>query len=124
MERLDKSFPYKKFRKTQNEFMRAQSSLLLQLRTGHIPLNAHLFRLKCIDTDKCQACNDRQGEIPAKETITHYLFECPAYSNERHDLDRALGRHSRDLESIMASKKRTRELLRFVGRTKRLKKPF
>src|SRR6266700_5726302 len=76
MERLDKSFPYKKFRKTQNEFTRAKSSLLLQLRTGHIPLNAHLFRLKCIDTDKCQACNDRQGEIPAKETITQYLFEC------------------------------------------------
>ena len=124
MEHIDKSFPFKNFRKIQSGLTWAQSSLLLQIRSGHIPLNVHLLKLKCTNTDKCQACFSRQGTLPARETITHFLFECPAYSYERHDLDEALGRHSRDLESILASRKRTRELLRFVSRTGRLKRSF
>jgi len=124
MERIDKFFPYNKFRKILNGLTRAQSSLLIQIRSGHIPLNAHLFKLKCIDTDKCQACLPRRGAIPARETITHFLFECPAYAHERFDFERALGRQSKDLELIMACKKRIRELLRFVSRTERLKKSF
>jgi ribonuclease HI len=124
MELINKTFPFKKFRTIQSELRRSQSSVLLQLRSGHIPLNTHLFRLNCVDTDKCQACINRQEATPAKETVTHFLFECQAYQYERHDLDKALGRHSRDLEAIMSNKERTRELLRYIGRTKRLKKTF
>ncbi|KIJ98344.1 hypothetical protein K443DRAFT_680869 [Laccaria amethystina LaAM-08-1] len=36
-------------------------------------------------------------------------------------MDKALGRYSRDLKSIMASMKRVKELLKFVGRTARFK---
>ena len=36
-------------------------------------------------------------------------------------MDRALGRHSRDLRGILASLDRIKELLKFVGRTARLK---
>lgn len=36
-------------------------------------------------------------------------------------MDRALGRYSRDLKGIMASMKRIKELLKFVGRTARFK---
>jgi len=124
MDRIDKGFPFKNFRKIQYQLTRTQSSLLLQLRSGHIPLNAHLYRLNCSDTDKCLACSDHIGVPPATETITHFLFHCPAYQNERHDLDNALGPHSRDLESILKSKKGTKDLLRYIGRTKRLKKVF
>jgi len=122
MDHIDKSFPFKNFRKIQYQLTRAQSSLLLQLCSGHIPLNAHLYRLNCSNTDKCTACSEQIGAPPAAETITHFLFHCPAYQNERHDLDNALGPHRRDLESILKSKKRTKDLLRYIGRTKRLKK--
>ncbi|KAF8960577.1 hypothetical protein BDZ97DRAFT_1595774, partial [Flammula alnicola] len=64
---------------------------LLQLRSGHIPLNAHLNRFKCVETNKCQACLPEDGSNPAVETVIHYLFECPAYEEEWFDLDRALG---------------------------------
>ena len=124
MELIDKTFPFKKFMKIQSELTRAQSSLLLQLRSGHIPLNTHLYRLKCVDTDQCQACNLEQEVTPAKETITHFLFNCPAYQNERHDLDKAIGRQCRDLEYILSNSKHVRELLKFIARTKRLKEPF
>jgi len=124
IELFDKTFPFKNFSKIQNDLTRAQSSLLLQIRSGHIPLNAHLFRLNCSDTDKCQVCITRRGVTPARETVTHFLFNCPAHQNERYDLDRTLGRHNRDLEYILADSKHTRELLQYVGRTKRLQKTF
>jgi ribonuclease HI len=84
MEKIDKSFPFTNFRKLLRGHSRAQSSLLIQIRSGHIPLNAHLYKLNCVDSDKCQACHTRRGTIPTRETITHFLFDCPAYQDERH----------------------------------------
>jgi ribonuclease HI len=122
MARIDKSFPFTKFRTILHGLSRAQSSLLIQIRSGHIPLNAHLYRLNCIDTDRCLACADRPGITSTKETVTHFLFDCPAYQNERHHLDTALGRHNRSLEHIMSEEKSIRELLRYIGSTKRFKR--
>ena len=122
MARIDKSFPFTKFRTILHRLSRAQSSLLIQIRSGHIPLNAQLYKLNCIDTDRCLACTDCPGITSTKETVTHFLFDCPAYQNERHYLDRALGRHNRSLEHIMTKEKSIRELLRYIGSTKRLKR--
>ena len=104
MEQIDKSLPFTSFRTILDSLSRAQSSLLIQLRSGHIPLNAHLFRLNCADTDKCKACYTRWGATSPRETIMHFLFNCPAHQNERHYLDTALGRRSRDLSYIMSQK--------------------
>lgn len=82
MECIDKSFPFTHFRKILHNLLRAQSSLLIQIRSSHIPLNAHLYRLPCVDMDKCQACITHPGIALAKETIPHFLFDCPAYQNE------------------------------------------
>jgi hypothetical protein len=123
MERMDKSFPFTRFRQLLHGFTRAQCSLLIQIRSGHIPLNAHLFRLSCVDTDKCQACHNRPG-VPSREIITHFLIDCPAYQNERHHLDTALGRRHRDLGHIMSKESHIRELLRYIARTERLQKTF
>jgi len=56
--------------------------------------------------------------------VVHYLFKCQAYAAECYDMERALGHYSRDLKGIMASMKRIKELLKFVGRTARFKKIF
>ena len=124
MEKIDKSFPFTNFRKLLQGHSRAQSSLLIQIRSGHIPLNAHLYKLNCVDSDKCQACHTQRGTIPTRETITHFLFDCPAYQDERHYLDASLGRRNKDLKYIMSKRETIQELLRYIGRTKRLKRPF
>jgi len=118
---IDNDFPFNKFRKISNALSRSQTSLLMQLRTGHIPLNSYLFRIKKLGTRRCESCWDR-GQLEITETVVHYLFECQAYAAECYDMDRALGRYSRDLKGIMASMKRIKELLKFVGRTTRFKK--
>ena len=87
MERMDKMFPFTKFQLMINRFTQAQSSLLMQLWSRHIPLNAHLFRFQCVNSDKCEACLNHPGMIPSRETVLHFLFECLAYRNERQHLD-------------------------------------
>ena len=117
---IDSAFPFNKFRKTISVLSRSQSSLLIQLRTGHIPLNSYLHCIKKSDTRRCANCWDaRRGSII--ETVIHYLFECQAYAEERFDLDKALGRYSRDLKGILASLDKIKELLKYVGRTGRFK---
>ena len=118
MERIDKSFLYNKFRQLLNSFTHAQCSLLIQLCSGHIPLNAHLFHLSCFETDKCQACHTRCG-TSSRETITYFLFECPAYQDERHHLDATLGQQNRNLNIIMSKEAHVQELLQYTYRKNR-----
>jgi len=94
--------------------------LLMQIRTGHIPLNAYLYRIKKSVTSRCNACWER-GHWTATETTIHYLFECQAYAAERYDMSKALGRHARDLQGILSCIDRVKELLKFLGRTGRFK---
>jgi hypothetical protein len=117
---IDANFPFKKFRKISEVLSRAQTSLLTQLRTGHIPLNSYLFRIKKSGTRRCELCWGI-GQLTITETVVHFLFECQAYTAERYDMDRALGRYSRDLRSILTSLGRIKELLKFVGRMARFK---
>ena len=117
---IDTSFPFNKFRKISSVLSRSQSSLLIQLRTGHIPLNSYLHHIKKSATRHCTNCWDASHRSII-ETVIHYLFECQTYATEHYDMDRALGHHSRDLKGILGRLDRIKELLKYVGRTARFK---
>ena len=51
----------------------------LQLITGHIGLNKHLYNMNITNTTKCPACDYET------ETVTHFISQCPAYSQIRAD---------------------------------------
>ncbi|OSC98383.1 hypothetical protein PYCCODRAFT_1335524, partial [Trametes coccinea BRFM310] len=55
---------------------RQQCSVLTQLRSGHVGLNAYLARIRAIDSPLCLTCN-------TPETVSHYLFTCKRYSEQR-----------------------------------------
>jgi ribonuclease HI len=116
--KIDTSFPLTKFRKATNELSRAQSSIVIQMRTGHIGLNLHLARINKSDTSLCPSCSQ------ADESVHHFLFECRRYRNERHLLTKALGRKASSLKYLLGHKKGITELLKFIGRTGRLRKSF
>jgi len=117
---IDVNFPFNKFQKISKVLSRVQTSLLTQLWTGHIPLNSYLFHIKKSGTRRCKSCWGI-GQLAITETVIHFLFECQAYAAERYDMDRALGRYSRDLQGILATLGRIKELLKFVGRMERFK---
>ena len=72
---IDNSLPSDDFLHIINQLSRNQASILIQLRTGHIPLNVVLHRIKRSDTPDCPHC--KSG---IRETIHHLLLTCPAYT--------------------------------------------
>jgi len=64
---------------------RRTSTAIFRLKTGHCGLNSHLHRLRLSDTDICPSCKN------SPETVTHYLFHCPAYCVQRASLRTDLG---------------------------------
>jgi hypothetical protein len=58
-------------------YLLPEQVVIFQLRTQHIPLNAHLNRIKPRITPTCLMCNYNQ------ETVTHRLLECPTLSDLR-----------------------------------------
>ncbi|KAG2122240.1 hypothetical protein DEU56DRAFT_746102, partial [Suillus clintonianus] len=91
------------------------TSLLVSLRTRHIPLNKHLHRLTKVNSPHCPHCP------LIDETILHFLFDCPQYKRERHILACALGRKSTSLPYLLTDSEAIPHLARFVNATRRLK---
>ncbi|KLO04041.1 hypothetical protein SCHPADRAFT_811813, partial [Schizopora paradoxa] len=63
--------PLRFFHKATMKLTRRQHNLLVQLRTGHIGLNGHLFRIGRAASADCPNC---EGVI---ETVGHFLMACP-----------------------------------------------
>jgi ribonuclease HI len=98
-------------------------SLIVQLQSGHIGLNAHLNRIQKHPTPNCESCE--AAGYPTPETVTHFLFECPSYRRERHILKMNLGRGANSLAQLLQGKKDSiKELVKYVDRTGRLKATF
>jgi ribonuclease HI len=115
------TFPFSTFIKSLHLLTRQQSSIVLQLRCGHIPLNAYLHRINKSETDKCQACDvDRSGNSPP-ETVIHFVFDCPAHAIARAEFTDKLGRIDFHLSDIMTDTDRMKDLVTFVNRTRRFK---
>jgi hypothetical protein len=119
--RIDPEFPFNKFRKKLFKLSRNQSSLVMQLRTGHIPLNFYLRRIGKADSDKCQKCNELPGALQATETIGHFLFDCQAYDEARRDLIAKIGRSHLSLIKIMRNTDYMKALVTYINRTGRFK---
>jgi hypothetical protein len=91
---------------------RPQCSILTQLRTGHIGLNAHLFRFHLAPSPDCALCF-----VP--ETVSHFLLACPLYHRARRALITRLGTARLSLRLLLSSKAEHKPTLDFVRDTAR-----
>jgi hypothetical protein len=101
MEKMDEDFSSEKHRNNIDGLTHAQSSLLFQICSNHLPLNNYLHKIGKASFKRCDRCW-RRRRVEATETVTHFLFECPAFDYERHNLDRKLGWSSRDFKTILS----------------------
>lgn len=97
---------------------KAQTSLLMQLRTGHAPLNKHLSRIGKAESPLCSACNEKD------ETVWHFILECEAYEAHRNVLRAVDARQSRMLTHLLSSARMIPHLLHYVASTSRLQATF
>ena len=115
------AFPFTSFRNKLNSLSRQQASLLLQLRCGHLPLNSYLYRIKKVESDRCQECRGgREG--PSTETVNHFIFDCPAHDVARRELINKIGRAHLQLQDIMSEVNRMKALTTFINRTGRFRR--
>ncbi|KAK7006559.1 hypothetical protein R3P38DRAFT_2414657, partial [Favolaschia claudopus] len=56
LSRLDRTPPSKRVLKLYKDRTRAEASVVTQLRTGHIGLNALLYRIKAVNSPLCAKC--------------------------------------------------------------------
>ncbi|KAG2052019.1 hypothetical protein BDR06DRAFT_938349 [Suillus hirtellus] len=110
--------PSEKYIKLVNGLPKRTSSIYIQLRTRHIPLNHHLHRISKSNSPNCPICPG------TKETIHHYLFDCPQYRQERHILSNALRRDATSISYILTSEKAIPHLSKFINSTGRFKPTF
>jgi ribonuclease HI len=115
---IDPSLPSSSFRKLVAPLSRKHASVLIQLRSGHIPLNKHLHRIGKAESPICPCC--RQHE----ETVHHFLIRCPAHRNARTALTHAAGRDATSLHKLLSKPKLIPHLFRFIGRAGRLRSVF
>ena len=115
-------FPFNSFRKILYTLTRQQASLILQLRSGHFPLNKYLHKINRADTDKCTLCTGNQLVPTTPETINHFLFECQAHAIYRDELIAKIGIQNFHLPNIMKDANRIKHLVTFINRTGRFKK--
>jgi ribonuclease HI len=115
---IDNSVPSKKYLKLTRDLSRSQASILMQLCTGHIGLNQHLFRIKKAESPSCPHCRGI-----TVETVKHFLLDCPFYRRERHELQTKLRRNASSLSFLLSSPAATKPLLKYVHSTGRFK-PF
>jgi ribonuclease HI len=122
LDEIDDNFPFHRFRKRTYQLSRHQSSLMAQLRCGHIPLNNYLHRIGKSETDLCQACEEGVDVPQRRETVKHFLFECTAFQQDRDILTDKIGRDHLNLRDIMLDTDRMRALASFISRTGRFKR--
>jgi ribonuclease HI len=85
LQRIDPSAPSHGFRKLIAQLPRKHASILIQLRTGHAPLNRYLHKIGKITSALCPACGKRE------ETVHHFLFICYAHDHQCHILRQTIG---------------------------------
>ena len=118
---IDDNFPFNGYRKRTYLLTRSQASTMMQIRCGHIPLNVYLFRINRSETEWCQACLDGEDNMECRETVKHFLFECPSYSQDREELVEKIRLDHLNLHDIMANTEYMRALGTFIAKTGRFK---
>ena len=101
------------------DLTRAQATIILQLRTGHIGLNKHLHRIKHTNSPACPRCN----AMPY-ETIQHFLFKCDNYRQEHFELKRRLGRNTSKLPYLLTNPAAIKQTLKYVHSMHRFNQTF
>jgi ribonuclease HI len=113
LQKIDKRLTARSYEKLTAGLRRAQTSILTQLRTNHIPLNFHLFRIKRAESPDCPDCPG------TTEDVNHFLFTCPNYEAPRAKLREKAARKAYSIPYLANTPIGTRLLLRYINETRR-----
>lgn len=91
---MDQALPQRHTSKLYNKLSASEASILVQLRSGHAGLNHHLHRIKQTDSAQC-VCG-----YP-KESVRHFLIDCPLWTEQRKILNKVAKEHFSNLSYLL-----------------------
>jgi hypothetical protein len=80
MKCINPLLPSPSYQKDTVHLPRRNTSIHIQLRSGHIGLNHHLHCIKSVKSPIWPTCNN------TNETVDHYLFQCTGFTEARSEL--------------------------------------
>jgi len=95
--KIDVALPGGHTREIYEEWSWRQRSTLAQLRTDMAKLNGYLHRIKAVPSEQC-ACGQ------AKETVKHFLLQCPQWDEQRKELRACTSTRWNDLSYRLGGK--------------------
>lgn len=98
--------------KLERELPRKLLRILTQLRTGHIPLQKHLHRIKKVESPYCPCC-----KRDALETVFHYMMKCPAHRVPRERFRRRVAAKNWNIAALLTGWETLKHLFHFIGDT-------
>lgn len=109
--RIDPDLPSKKYLQLITPLPRRHASILMQLWTKHAPLNFHLHRIAKVDSPTCPGCEQ------ARETVAHFIMDCPAFEEARAHMYFSIGLNAHSLQYLLSEPKAMRPLFCFIRDT-------
>lgn len=88
----------------------------IRLRTGHVGLNKHLYRINKADSPRCR-CG------ASEESVEHFLLVCPLYNRARHLTFGHLGRKATQISYLLTQREVLPRLMKYITATKRFVTP-
>lgn len=110
---LDSSLLSNKFIKliSDDRLSRMDASRICQLRTGHVPLNVYLHRIRKAEGPCCPPCRH------PKENVKHYIMDCPSYAHEHWALYKNSKKKNLNLADLLNDKNMAVLVANFIQAT-------
>ncbi|CDO70034.1 hypothetical protein BN946_scf184551.g2 [Trametes cinnabarina] len=115
---IDPALPSKAFDELLVSLPRRHANLLIQLRVGHVPLQAYFARIGNAADATCPTCREEP------ESVAHYLLRCSTYTIHRAVHFLPLGFSGRNLRTLLNMEDALRPLFKFINATGRLRRTF
>jgi ribonuclease HI len=115
MSRVDSTLPNRKTYKMLSSLSRRATSIIVQLRTGHVSLNLFLKKIKAEESALCKHCRE-------PETVAHYLKHCKRFTMQRGKLRYKIGKASHSIPRLLGDPKIIPATLRYIQDTGRFDK--
>jgi hypothetical protein len=113
---IDPTMPSAAFARITKDMTRRHASLLIQLRIGHVALNKYMHKIGKTSSPICTQCQS------AQETVHHYLFQCPAFNEQRKIMEKRLKRGANSIRTLLGGHKAMKHLFQYIHDTKRFEK--
>ncbi|PPQ82122.1 hypothetical protein CVT24_012427 [Panaeolus cyanescens] len=121
---MEEEVPLKEFHKAAKGLTRAQTSMIIQARSDHLPLNARLFMINKSNTSKCPRCTELRGGMRAEENVQHVVYECKGHRRIRRELWKAVGKINASIREMTANTEHAKALADFLIGTGRMGKKW